>query len=141
MLGQCLGQQLAYVQTAYVWARLLLSCSFVRAPDAQPPSSIPPNREWVRQYGEDARHGVETVWPHASIILRVKVGSTSNGSFLFSHSLSGRFVGSCCGASDGLNSYRPATLHYWSALRVLSSGSELYVLFVTPSSRLLYMDP
>ncbi|KAG8817330.1 hypothetical protein FRC17_011279 [Serendipita sp. 399] len=71
----CLGQQLAYIQTTYVWARLLQhTTKFVRRSELQPLGSLPPTNEWLRQLDEPVRHSVETVWPHASVILRIKGG-------------------------------------------------------------------
>ncbi|CCA71526.1 hypothetical protein PIIN_05462 [Serendipita indica DSM 11827] len=70
----CLGQQLAYIQATYVWARLLQRhARFERAKDAQPPESLPPTKEWISQ-GRTGRHAFETIWPHATVVLSVKGG-------------------------------------------------------------------
>ena len=76
--SQCLGQQLAYIQATYVWARLLQRSSRLeRAKDAQPIESLPPTKEWIAQ-GRTGRHAFESIWPHATVVLRVKVRSLLN---------------------------------------------------------------
>lgn len=71
-LFQCLGQQLAYVQASYVWSRILQRFpTLEQAMDMQPASSKPP-MEWST-FNDKSRHATETIWPDASITLRIRV--------------------------------------------------------------------
>lgn len=67
----CLGQQLAYIQASYVWARILqLPIRLTR--DIH--TGVPAPSEWKKTVDNNSRHARETIWPHSDFVLRVKGG-------------------------------------------------------------------
>ncbi|PVF96582.1 cytochrome P450 [Serendipita vermifera] len=70
----CLGQQLAYIQVSYVWARLLMSDNVLVRADKGRPKVNPSQQGHDKSRLQSGRRDLETVQPYASVVLRIKVG-------------------------------------------------------------------